>query len=420
MVLCDPFAVLTEFDRLIGQHFWPGFKPFQVPLALYNGALTLLVRHPSPPPEFAELPAYQDIRVFPGRHPAVHANTTIELGGVITATLIAGEECSATELAALLLHEAFHAFQQEHHPDWVPNEAELFSYPLEDLELLKLRRLETEALRRALVTNELGWCRKFLELRNRRFAGLPGDSVGYERALELFEGLAHYIEARAMGTAREDLLPANGFAPEEIRYRCYRVGAAIGLLLDQLLFDWKERLETGQVEALDKLLKLALEERSISPVHLSPSEEKTISACAAANLKGWLTKRVELEQEFLARPGWRVLLVAKGEPLWPQGFDPLNIRRLSKAKLLHTRWLKLGNTKGTVEVFGEALTEGAGNHPLFEGVRRVLITGLASEPQLVKRGGHVRIEVEGLRLELEEAHVEFQRDVDPGSIIVAL
>jgi hypothetical protein len=409
----DPFAVLAEFERLARLRLWPGFEP-KVPLALSDGQRTILFRHPAPPSGFAKFPDRSGVWIFSGRHPAIHANTALELNGIYTATLIMDERRSAKELAAMLLHEAFHVFQRERYPDWTANEAELFTYPVEDIEVLKLRRLETEALRRALAAEgdaASGWGRAFLELRGRRFARLPDGSVTYEQALELFEGLARYIEARAVGAAWENLLPVGGFAPEDIRRRCYEVGAALGLLLDRLLPDWKERLEAGKAEALDRLLELGLERLAVPAKRFSPSEEEAAFARAEADLEELLAERAKLEQEFLARPGWRITLLTREEPFWPQGFDPLNVRRLGGGRLLHTRWLKLGNARGTVEVFGEVLTEAAGDHPLFHGVQRMMITGLPAEPRLARaEGGHVRLEAKDLHLELQKAQVEFQHD----------
>ncbi len=45
---------------------------------------------------------------------------------------------------------------------------------------------------------------------------------------------------------------------------------------------------------------------------------------------------------FLGRPGWK-LEIASAQPLWPQGFDPLNVTLVARGEILHRRWVKLGN-----------------------------------------------------------------------------
>lgn len=88
--------------------------------------------------------------------------------------------------------------QREHYPTWTANEVELFVYPIEDAKLLGLRRLESEALRRALLAQgpeeAACWVATALAMRRERFGGLPDGAVAYERGTELVEGLAQYAE----------------------------------------------------------------------------------------------------------------------------------------------------------------------------------------------------------------------------------
>jgi hypothetical protein len=136
----DAPAIIAEVDRLAGMELWPGFDPAAVPVAIYDGENTLLFRHPAPPTGFYESPEHPGVLRYAGRHPSVAANTSIELNGVRTATLMPGAEgASLRRRAGLLIHEAFHVFQREHHPGWSADEAELFAYPVADAELLALR-----------------------------------------------------------------------------------------------------------------------------------------------------------------------------------------------------------------------------------------------------------------------------------------
>jgi hypothetical protein len=108
---------------------------------------------------------------------------------------------------------------------------------------------------------------------------------------------------------------------------------------------------------------------------------------------------------FLGASGWRVVVETE-DPVFPQGFDPWNVERLSAADVLHTRWIKLGNASGSLEVLDRhCLTEGAGKHPLFEGVARATITGLPSEPRIEETDGAVEISEKGLTLTLRGARV---------------
>jgi hypothetical protein len=86
----------------------------------------------------------------------------------------------------IAIHEAFHAFQKEHHPTWAADEMQFFVNPITDPELLGLRRLESEALRRALgsdhQTEGACWAALAMELRHERFQKMPPGAAAYERA----------------------------------------------------------------------------------------------------------------------------------------------------------------------------------------------------------------------------------------------
>ena len=74
--------------------------------------------------------------------------------------------------------------------------------------------------------------------------------------------------------------------------------------------------------------------------------------------------------------------------------------------MLHTRHLKLGNDAGAIEILGRAaLTEGAGEHPLFNGVRRLTVAGLPAEPSVEESGGKTKITAADLKAEFRSARV---------------
>jgi len=128
---------------------------------------------------------------------------------------------------------------------------------------------------------------------------------------------------------------------------------------------------------------------------------------AAGVTAGWGTR----QRAFETREGWRVVIQsAPGQPLWPQGFDPLNIDRVDGA-LIHTRFLKLGNDAGVMTALDEtdadieARTVGVGPHPLFNGVAWVEVV-LPARPVVERAAGSTTIRGPGFVAELRHATVD--------------
>ena len=392
-------AVIAEYDREAARPLWPGFHPSSIPLEIFDGGRTWLVRHPNPPAEFAPAGGRADLRVYEGRHASVVANTAEKIGGVLTALAsFEGSTRPNRALAALLLHEAFHVFQAQRHPKWEGNEVELFVYPVDDGEALTLRRIESRALSLALEAPSSSacshWASRAVEARRSRFTRLPEGSSGYERGTELKEGLARYIQEKAVGGTGTPI-PDHEFPPDKVRDRAYGSGSAMALLLDRLDPRWKEALEARD-EPLDQVLARAV--ANVPPAALARGAEEEIRRRAAADVAAWSASRTALREQFVATPGWK-LVVESAAPLFPAGFDPLNVERLSAKDVLHTRFLKLANDRGSIQVLDRrCLTEGAGTHPLFEGVRRVTVTGLAEEPRTETTDELTRIAISGVTL----------------------
>lgn len=395
------FQLAAEVERNASRgEPWPGFRPLSIPLAIYDGKHTYLFRHPAPPEGFAPLPgASPAAAVLEGRHPAVTANSSAEIGGTMTATLLfdpAAGKAPWTGAAETAIHESFHVFQRERHPAWSANEADLLVYPFEDPELLTLRRMETEALRRALAppkrTDPACWARHALLLRERRFDRLDSAFVAYEREAERAEGLADYVALRASGR-EPDGLPEKGFAATKLRDRVYDAGVAWAKLLDRFEPAWVAAFERAGDRYLDEELSAVLgsSDRAAGGCYFSEQEAAAIERAAKADAKAVATQRVERRTAFDERPGFRVVITAApGKPLWPERFDPLNLERV-EGGLLHARMLRLGNETARVEMVDdagadlEALTEGAGEHPLFHGVRRFEVV-LPAEPAMTRDG----------------------------------
>ena len=406
------FAVLAEYDRLAARPLWPGFEPAAIPLEIYDGGKTWLVRHPHPPAEFVEVTGHPEVRVFAGRHETARANTAVSIAGVAAAgASFQNRTEDASHLAALALHEAFHVFQAQRHPKWGGDEGELFVYKVEDGEALALRRMESAALARALAAPELdraaaaAWAARFLESRKARFARLPASSAAYERGTELKEGLARYIQALAAPLPEPLLTPAE-FPAERVRDRAYASGCAMAVLLDRLDSAWKAKLEGEDASlSLDELLGRAVD--GALPAAVPEEEARAIRRRAEADAAAWSASRVALRRRFLESPGWTVIVVAGPKtPLFPQGFDPLNVERLTGLDVLHTRWVKVSNGDGSLEALDRAcMTEGVGPHPLFQGVRRATVAGIAEEPKVEETAGKVQLTAPGVTLEFRGARV---------------
>ncbi len=414
-------SVAREVERLSGERaLWPGFDPIAIPLAIYAGDQTFLFRHPAPPEGFSPVARSEPAMfIYEGRHPAVTANSSAEIGDTMTATLLLGnvpEDRSSTDLAAVALHEAFHVYQREHHPGWQANEGDLFLYPTDEARILARRRLETAALQRALAVSDRSrvacWAWQALAFRGERFAGMDPAFAAYERGTELNEGLAAYVQLRATGRMNVEI-PIDGFAATEVRRRAYAIGPAIALLLDRFAPGWKDSLEADDQRNLDDLLEAALNKRHpdrTAGCAFTASEIAGTERIARQDAATVVVERGERRKAFDARKGWRVVIqAAAGQPLWPQGFDPLNVERV-EGGLLHTRFLRAGNDSGQIEAMDgddadlEALTEGIGPHPLFNGMDRVVIAGLA-KPEIETAGGQVVIRGAGLTATFEKAVV---------------
>lgn len=408
----------AEYERLAAEaEYWPGFEPLDVPLAVYANGRTYLFRHPGQPDGFAELgEASANVLVHAGRHSAVTANSSADIGGIATATLLLDgvDRDELSRIAAVGLHEAFHVYQHEHHPGWFANEGDLFLYPVDDGNLLALRRLETAALDRAFAA--IGqddaasncWAFRALEQRRARYAELGEAFVAYERGTELAEGLARYVEARAVGPGAV-VYPAEGFAASDVRNRAYTTGATLALLLDRVDGRWRNAFSLGET-SLDAALRARLPASAGSGCRFTANEAGRIREAARRDARAVAAERIERRRDFDTTTSWRVVIQsADNRPLWPQAFDPLNVTRV-EGGILHTRYLEVGNDSGSIEMLDAdgvdltALTERAGEHPLFNGIARVTIVDI-DEPEVTVEGEHVTLHAAGFRAEFRSANL---------------
>jgi hypothetical protein len=333
------------------------------------------------------------------------------IAGVRTATLMPPSAgTSLRNRAGVLLHEKFHVFQREHHKGWSANEAELFTYPFSDTAQITMQREELDALQRALVASRgkgACWAKIAMDVRARRLAALPEGAAQFERMTELNEGLATYVEKRAVGVPDRKLLTETRFAPDLVRLRAYQSGVAIARLLDRYSPIWRSTLESNDSTALDVLLASALSSTPGGSCGFSPMERARLHAESAADVAALVVRREQARREFVGKEGWSLSIVSAESPLFPQGFDPLNVQVVTPGEVLHSRFVKLGNAVGSIQVLGRAsLTEASGAHPLFNGVKSLSVTGLSSAPDVSVRGDTVTIKADGVSGEFRGAVIQ--------------
>jgi hypothetical protein len=400
--------VVAAVTKLDSQALWPRFDVRAIPVLLFDGKQSWLYGHPYPPEEFRQVS--EGVFVHEGRHPTVTANSTTKIEGLLTATLLPmGDALSLPERVGLVVHEQFHAFQQKNHPLWSANEAELFVYPLDDAQNIAGARLEAEALRRALAATgdaSTCWAAAAMAERRARFVKLPASAASYEWGMELNEGLPTYVQHRAAQTPDERVLPP--FDAASVRQRAYGTGHAIARLLDRVAPQWRERMERGEAQTLDQLLTVAIA-NAPSNCNFTDAERAEAQQLATADAAAIRASRATRRAEFLARAGWRVVVTMKSSVLWPQRFDPLNVHLVALGEILHTRHVKLGNEQSHIEILDHpALTAAAGAHPLFNGVKRVTVTGLGEKPVIEEKDGIITITAKPLTARLIAADVEVE------------
>jgi len=319
---------------------------------------------------------------------------------------------TAERAAAVVTHERFHVHQLETHPTWTANELALFQNPSTDAQQLFDRRLETLALHRSVQARTPDqtecWLRTALLLRQKRLAQLPPAVAAFERAIELQEGVARYIERRAAGLETPPDIAPHGYPPEEVRARAYVTGETLALMLDRYAPGWKETVERaeGAAPALDSLLWLALAERPEMSCGFSAAERADVLERARAAVDVTRAQREAALRAFEEQQGWSVEVVSEARPLWPQSFDPMSVTRVGSAGLVHQRMLRAGNEAGHIDVFDRpALSVGYADDPMGTGMSAVRVKGLPAEPTVVEEDGRVRITAPGLEVSFQGGHL---------------
>ncbi len=308
---------------------WPGWNASDTPILFYlPGEQDVLINHPRPPEGFL---VYDGPVRFPGRRILVRDGATIlqwdgqntsraiegiptlvvadalsnlrqQIGGVLEDPRPSAEktrELGFSQLAtdpydqlSLIVHEAFHVFQERVAPTKSANEMLLLYYPVLSVENNVGFAQEGMALSKALRSkNEVafrGAVVRWLALRQERRSKLPSKAIEYENGVEFGEGLAKYTEYRLLESLEgrtpgqemwwvqgfhgyDDLVSRRsqlvdkmvqhmrgeisvnndpyGTAP--LRMRLYYSGMAIAALLDRLSTNWKEQIIQSEASLTD-------------------------------------------------------------------------------------------------------------------------------------------------------------------------
>jgi hypothetical protein len=315
---------------------WPSWDASGTPLLFYlPGEQDVLINHPHPPegflpydgpvrfpgwrillkngPTLIEWDGQNTSKDVEGIRTLVVADTLSNLRGQISGLLQdarpAAEKVQAlrfSDLAmdpydqlAMVVHEAFHVFQEKQAPDKGANEMLLLHYPVLSVQNNVGFAQEGSALAEALRATDAAAFRRaavrWLALRKDHRSSLPQKALEYEDGTEFTEGLAKYTEYRlfqvlegrrpgpAMSWAQgfvgyADLAPQRerliekmvqnmsgavlvnndpyGTAP--LRMRLYYSGMAVGVMLDRLSPAWKSRIfspDTSLTSLVEEALK---------------------------------------------------------------------------------------------------------------------------------------------------------------------
>ncbi len=346
---------------------WPGFDMTARPLVVYRAnKWALLVGHGGEAPGFDTYPAdWPDLGV-PARW---HSGTIEGLAGQLVFDFPVGDRkgvaigvpddlseapgAGSTPVEALLLgylvHETFHQFQNEYFGT-VESPAEE-RYPVLDAENSALAALEMRALMDALGAAENAdmqrsahFARHFVAVRSERWKRADPFVEPFERAQELREGTAKYVEVcaiarasaleyrarvraekplpsilaglsapRMLRTAFEERLTDGAITPDDMpRNRDYPVAATQCLLLDALGVDWKAAAQKAApdfsyVEWLRQ--RLAMDETDLQRSLAEAKEHydyERIAAATAAQIEKYRTGFAEALAAFEGQTGPRI------------------------------------------------------------------------------------------------------------------
>ncbi len=335
---------LYNLTDTLGDRLWPGFDTRRVPIALnIDDERELLIAHPTPPDHFAPLggvtvgESVVMLRDGVTRFGPRGGGWAITLGGEETVYVctMPAEGGSTESYLGLMLHEAFHVYQQEYRDradgprGETPTDDPIYSalLGLESRILAALASEPDEAQAQELA-------RMFVAVRHERRRDLPEEVVRAEGEAEYSEGTATYVEARMLKllTSGEVVRPVaetpdphyRAFEEAEKMYAerlmritpppgqvitffhaMYNLGMAQGLALDRLRPGWKEEMsEKGmtQFALLERTFPLT-EERELELFALA--EERFDFLTLLDEQERLVNERLDLIRGYIEAPGRR-------------------------------------------------------------------------------------------------------------------
>ncbi|WP_062349939.1 hypothetical protein [Bacillus kwashiorkori] len=363
------------------QTYWPDFKPF--PFAFFTREKVYLKNHPEPPTEFECKNG-----IFVGKwSEQFNGNTAITLNGYPTAiwdVSTISPDMTFEKLYSLIVHEMYHAFQTKINYNRSAKESLYFHYP-QSIENITYRILERKALHHALFAEDIvtkqNYANVFFYFREQRHSIIL-DYLNYELGQESYEGLAQYVEAKALmsESSKPPLSHLSELSNElvrptdtlyELRKSCYSSGMAIAFLLDSISPNWQEeyiQTEDYLYTFLRKKIKKKttfeqskqnITEYGINSIIVHPHKKQDEQTIASAKLIFEKTKKKQLYdfQQFYHNEGYLIKIVGN---INITGFDPMNLLP-KEQQLLHKRMLIFTINKQRYFLMQPILTTLTGN-----------------------------------------------------------
>lgn len=407
--VADVFKVMELASGSKIDELWPGFRVSEIPVLVFDSLNTYLFNSSTTADGFVRSGKNPEVWVYKGQHPLVRGNSIVRFGEGWTATSVlssyskrTGEGYDLKDMAGIIVHEQFHIFQRIHHPGWLQNDGLLLIYPDETIESFHLRRLEKEAFKRAVISDEqdqiTGWSKLAMQLREERLKLVPQEFGHYENELQLSEGLSDYIEKRA-----RDLDPlnasdiTNGIAPAGIRDLGYVEGRWIAMILDKLRPGWKLYLEKNDSLYLEEILKEVIDESPVPGRTFEAREIESMQELTKKDFNEWQEKKMAEIDKYLEMPGYQVEINSSANPLTIRLFEPLEIEILDDGGVYHRLIFMAGNERGSIIIR---------SHPCITWfnsayrITKIMIKGLQQTPEIIEVGKKLIIKENGISIEI--------------------
>ena len=407
--VADVFKVMELASGSKIDELWPGFRVSEIPVLVFDGLNTYLFHSRETLDGFVQTEKDPAVWVYKGQHPQVRGNSIIRIGEDWMATSVlsassrrTGEKYDLKDMAGIIVHEQFHVFQRNHHPQWRQNDGLLLRYPEETAEALLLRRMEKESFKRAVVSEErkeiVGWAKLALQFREERLGRVELPFALYEKELQLTEGLSDYIERMARGL---DPLNAsnitNGIAPAGIRDLGYVEGRWIAMIMDKLSPGWKSQLEREDSLYLEDILKAVLDDSPVPKRVLKEPEVETIKTAADVDFSEWQTRKKSEIEKFFDTPGFRIEIRSPDNPFVIRLFEPLEMEILDDGGVYHRLVFIAGNARGNLMIRSHPCITWFNN---AYRITKIMINGLQQAPEIIEAEKKLIIKENGITVQL--------------------